>query len=208
MADELEQSPKGWTESQVSDWLRLIGVKKQYVEKLYEEEVDGHILLALNEEFLKTKIEDHDTDDEKETKYEIVHSAVEHLEKGYWTKKKDIPQRKRRIYTHFFLGSGNGLDKFVHKRKFERVTKGFSVSEKRMKWFRGEAWKTPEIAAMLKCVSGWTEDGVVYLEGPRKKKFNIQPLHVPSVPHSNENITFYLGFTFRGPVACNIIVKQ
>lgn len=152
--------------------------------------------------------EDHDTDLEKENKYEIVQSAVEHLEKGYWTKMKDIPQRKRRLYTHFFLGSANGLDKFVHKRKFERVTKLFSVSEKRMKWFRGEAWKKPELAMMLKLVSGWTEDGVVYLEGPRKKKFNILPLHVPSVPHSNENITFYLGFTFRGPVACNIIVKN
>lgn len=152
--------------------------------------------------------EDDDKDHERERKYEIVQSAIEHQEKGYWTKMKDIPQRKRRIYTHFFLGNGNGLDKFVHKKKFESVTKGFSVSEKRMKWFRGEAWKTPEIAKMLKCVSGWTEDGVVYLEGPQKKKFSILPLHVPSVPHGNENITFYLGFTFRGPVACNIVVKK
>ncbi|XP_039979663.1 sterile alpha motif domain-containing protein 9-like [Xiphias gladius] len=152
--------------------------------------------------------EDNDTDYEKETKYEIVQSAVEHMEKGYWTKMKDIPQRKRRLYTHFFLGSGNGLDKFVHKRKFERVTKVFSVSEKRMKWFRGEAWKKPEIAKILKRVSGWTEDGVVYLEGPQKWKFSMLPLHVPSVPHSNENINFYLGFTFRGPVACNIVVEK
>lgn len=152
--------------------------------------------------------DDHDTDHEKETKYEIVQSAVEHLEKDYWTKMKDIPQRKRRIYTHFFLGSGNGLDKFVHKRKFEKITKMFSVSEKRMKWFSGKAWKMPEIAQMLKRVSGWTEDGVVYLQGPQKKKFSILPLYVPSVPHSNENVTFYLGFTFRGPVACNIIVKK
>ena len=152
--------------------------------------------------------EDHDTELEKETKYEIVQSAVEHMEKGYWTKKKDLPPRRRRIYTHFFLGIGNGLDKFVHKRKFESVTKGISVSEKRMKWFRGEAWKKPEIAEMLKCVSGWTEDGVVYLDGPQKKKFSIVPLHVPSMPHGNENITFYLGFTFRGPVACNIVVKK
>ncbi|XP_033998393.1 sterile alpha motif domain-containing protein 9-like [Trematomus bernacchii] len=152
--------------------------------------------------------EDHDTDVEKETKYEIVQSAVEHLEKVYWIKMKDILQRKRRLYTHFFLGSGNGLDKFVHKKKVESVTELFSVSEKRMKWFRGEAWKNPEIATMLKRVSGWTEDGVVYLDGPRKKKFSILPLHVPSVPHSNENITFYLGFTFRGPVACNILVQQ
>uniref|UniRef100_A0A3Q3BM03 Sterile alpha motif domain containing 9 like n=2 Tax=Kryptolebias marmoratus TaxID=37003 RepID=A0A3Q3BM03_KRYMA len=148
--------------------------------------------------------EDHDTDQEKESKYEIVQSAVEHLEKGYFTKMKDIPQRKRRIYTHFFLGNGNGLDKFVHKRKFDKITKGFSVSEKRLKWFSGEAWKSPDIAMMLKRVSGWTEDRAVYLEGPQKKKFQILPLFVPSVPHSNENITFYLGFTFRGPVAYNI----
>lgn len=152
--------------------------------------------------------EDQDTDEEKERKYKIVQSAVEHLQKSYWTKKKDIPQRKRRIYTHFFLGGGNGLDKFVHKRKFESVTTGFSISEKRMKWFRGETWKTPEIVKVLKCVSGWTEDGVVYLEGPRKRKFIIQPLHNPSVPHGNENITFYLGFTFRGPVAINIVTEN
>ncbi|XP_056263731.1 sterile alpha motif domain-containing protein 9-like [Pseudoliparis swirei] len=161
--------------------------------------------------FLRTLLfwpEDHDPDNEKETKYEIVQAAVDQLKKDYLIKMKDIPQRKRRLYTHFFLGSGNGLDKFVHKRKFESVTKMFSVSEKRMKWFRGEAWKKPEIATMLNCVSGWTEDGQVYLEGPRKRKFNILPLHLPSVPHSNENITFYLGFTFRGPVACNILVKQ
>lgn len=152
--------------------------------------------------------DDNDTDHEKETKYEIVQSAVEHLEKSYWTKIKDIPQRQRRIYTHFFLGNGNGLDKFVHKRKFERATKGFSVSEKRMKWFSGAAWKMPEITKMMKQVSGWTEDGKLYLEGPQKKKFSIQPIFIPSVPHSNENITFYLGFTFRGPVAYNIIVKK
>ncbi|XP_026212922.1 sterile alpha motif domain-containing protein 9-like [Anabas testudineus] len=152
--------------------------------------------------------EDDDTDHVKETKYEIVQSAVEHLEKNYWTKMKDVPQRKRRIYTHFFLGNGKGLDKFVHKRKFEGITKEYSFFEKRMKWFKGEAWKRPEIATMLKSVSGWTEGGTVYLEGPKKKKFSIIPLHVPSVRHSNENITFYLGFTLRGPVACNIIVKS
>ncbi|XP_034045617.1 sterile alpha motif domain-containing protein 9-like [Thalassophryne amazonica] len=152
--------------------------------------------------------EDDDTDHEKEIKYETVQTAIEHLEKSYWTKMKDIPQRKRRIYTHFFLGNGSGLNKFVHKSKFESVTKGFSVSEKRIKWFSGKAWRMPEIAKMLKRVSGWTEDGAVYLEGPQKKKFNILPLYVPSVPHGNENIHFYLGFTFRGPVAYDIMVKD
>ncbi|MEQ2201692.1 hypothetical protein XENOCAPTIV_016582 [Xenoophorus captivus] len=152
--------------------------------------------------------EDHETEDEKNRKYEIVLSAIEYLKKDYWTKIKDIPPRKRRLYTHFFLGNGTGLDKFVHKSKAERYTKGLTVHEKRMKWHTGEAWKMPEIAQMLKSVSGWTEDGGVYLEGPRKRMFSIQPLYLPSVPHSNENVTFYLGFTFKGPVACNITVSR
>lgn len=152
--------------------------------------------------------EDSDSDQEKEKKYEIVQSAVKHLDRGYSDKMKDVPQRKRRIYTHFFLGTGIGLDKFVHKKKFESVFQGVSFSEKRMKWFRGEAWKTPKVTKMLKTVSGWTKDGFVYLECPEKNDFRILPLHLPSVPHGNENITFYLGFTFRGPVAYNIVVKN
>ncbi|XP_076020663.1 sterile alpha motif domain-containing protein 9-like isoform X2 [Genypterus blacodes] len=152
--------------------------------------------------------EEHDTDKEKENKYEIVQSAVEHMEKSYWAKMKDILHRKRRIFAHFFLGNGSGLDKLVLKKKFESVTKELPVSEKRMEWFNGQAWKMPEIAKMLRRVSGWTEDGVVHLEGPQKKKFIIHPLYGPSVPHSNENITFYLGFTFRGPVAYDIVVSK
>lgn len=152
--------------------------------------------------------EDHQKEDEKNKNYEIVQSAIEYLQRDYWTKIKDIPPRKRRLYTHFFLGNGTGLDKFVHKSMTERYTKGLTVHERRMKFYTGEAWKMPEVAQMLKSVSGWTEDGVVYLEGPRKKKFSIQPLYLPSVPHSNENVTFYLGFTFRGPVAYNITVTK
>ncbi|XP_074512858.1 sterile alpha motif domain-containing protein 9-like isoform X2 [Sebastes fasciatus] len=55
MADEVEQSPKSWTESQVSTWLRSIGVNEQYIEKLYEAEVDGKSLLVLNEKVLKSE---------------------------------------------------------------------------------------------------------------------------------------------------------
>ncbi|XP_060748001.1 v-maf avian musculoaponeurotic fibrosarcoma oncogene homolog Ga isoform X1 [Tachysurus vachellii] len=151
--------------------------------------------------------EEHDTDREKEDKYEIVLSALKFLQQTYWAKMKDIPHRRRRIYTHFFLGNGTGYGKFVHKSKIESITKLPTVSEKRMKWFRGELWKTPEIAGVLKRVTGWTEDGTVYLEGP-KKKFPVHALYVHSVPYDNENVTFYLGFTFRGPVAYNVTVRK
>lgn len=69
-------------------------------------------------------------------------------------------------------------------------------------------WKTPEIARTLQRVNGWTEDGYVYLEGPKTEKFSIHPLNESSVPAGNENVTFYLGFTFRGPVACDITKRK
>ncbi|XP_072549911.1 sterile alpha motif domain-containing protein 9-like isoform X2 [Salminus brasiliensis] len=152
--------------------------------------------------------EEHDNDDEKESKYETILSAVDYLQPVYWKKMKDIPRRRRRIYTHFFLGHGVGYDKFVHKSKIEITTELSSVSEKRLRWLHGELFRTPEIAKMLKRVSGWTENGNVYLEGPKKKKLPIQALYVPSVPYGNENVSFYLGFTFRGPVAYDITVRK
>ncbi|XP_066497566.1 sterile alpha motif domain-containing protein 9-like [Hoplias malabaricus] len=152
--------------------------------------------------------EEHDTDDVKEDKYETVLSAIESLQKTYWNKMKDIPHRRRRIYTHFFLGNGVGYEKFVHKSEIETISKLTSVSEKRLKWFRGELWKTAEIADVLRRVTGWTENGTVYLEGPKKQKFPVHALYVHSVPYGNENVTFYLGFTFRGPVAYNITVRK
>ncbi|XP_029944629.1 sterile alpha motif domain-containing protein 9-like isoform X2 [Salarias fasciatus] len=57
MADTPGGSPKDWTESQVSSWLRSIKVKDHYIEKIYKEEVDGEILLTLDEDFLKSKID-------------------------------------------------------------------------------------------------------------------------------------------------------
>ncbi|XP_073713053.1 sterile alpha motif domain-containing protein 9-like isoform X2 [Misgurnus anguillicaudatus] len=153
--------------------------------------------------------EEHDTDEEKKHKYETVLSAVENLQRKYEQKLKDIPPRKKRIYTHFFLGNGNGFEKFVHKSKVEKITKNFfSVSEKRQKWFSGEVWKMAEISKLLKRVTGWTEDEKVFLEIPKAMTFQIPALNPSSVPHSNENVTFYVGFTLKGPVAYNITLKK
>ncbi|KAL1277480.1 hypothetical protein QQF64_024153 [Cirrhinus molitorella] len=113
--------------------------------------------------------EEQDTEVEKEHKYKTVLSAVEHLQRLYDKKLKDIPPRKKRIYTHFFLSNGTGFEKFVHK--------------------------------------SWTEDEKVFLEGPKGMRFHIPALKTSSVPHNNENVTFYLGFTLKGPVAYNITVQ-
>uniref|UniRef100_A0A8C5DXT7 SAM domain-containing protein n=1 Tax=Gouania willdenowi TaxID=441366 RepID=A0A8C5DXT7_GOUWI len=55
-ADKPEEPPDKWTDSQVSAWLRSIGVKENYIEEIYKAEVDGQILLSLNKDNLMSKI--------------------------------------------------------------------------------------------------------------------------------------------------------
>ncbi|KAM9476698.1 LOW QUALITY PROTEIN: sterile alpha motif domain-containing protein 9-like [Clarias gariepinus] len=152
--------------------------------------------------------ENSDSDEEKKEKYQIVLTAVRFLQQAHETKMKDVPARRRRICTHLYLGNGRGFGKFVHKNKIETIRKYSSLPEKRQKWLEGEVWKSAEISQELKRVEGWTEDENVYLEVPNAEKFSIHPLNIRSVPAGNENVTFYLGFTFRGPVACDITVGK
>ncbi|MBN3307558.1 SAM9L protein, partial [Amia calva] len=150
--------------------------------------------------------EEDDSEHAREIKYEIIMPAAELLKRYYRVKMKDVPRRKRRIYIHFFLGNGSGWNRVVHKSKVETHTNLLTVPEKRMKWLQGEVCKVSGITKLLKRVQGWTEDGTVFLKGPENKKFEIHALNSTSVPYGNENVTFYLGFTFQGPVAHNITV--
>uniref|UniRef100_A0A0E9XUE2 Uncharacterized protein n=1 Tax=Anguilla anguilla TaxID=7936 RepID=A0A0E9XUE2_ANGAN len=135
-------------------------------------------------------------------------AAVDGLKKSYCNKMKAVPQKEKRIFTHFFLGKGKGLSKIVHKSKMEMLNKLLSMSERRMKWLSGDVWKMPELESMLKRVQGWTKDGRVYIEGSQKKPFMIHALNSDSIPYENEDVEFYLGFTFQGPVANGITISR
>ncbi|KAM6297625.1 sterile alpha motif domain-containing protein 9-like [Aegotheles albertisi] len=137
-------------------------------------------------------------------KDEILDTALQTLKRLYDIKMKDVPTRKKRIYTHFFLGKGYGLGKIVHKTKIDKLIPG-SLDERRMKWLHGTVWNIAKISNILKSVSGWTRDRSLFIRG-HMKEFPILPLHLDSVPPGNENVTFYLGFSFKGLVAFNIKV--
>ncbi|XP_064532434.1 sterile alpha motif domain-containing protein 9-like [Pseudopipra pipra] len=139
-------------------------------------------------------------------KDEILTSALQTLKRLCDIKRKDVPTRRRRIYTHFFLGKGYGLSKIVQKVKIDKLITG-PLDERRMKWLHGTVWNIPRIRDSLKRVSGWTEDRNLFIYG-HKKKLPILALHHESVPLGNENVTFYLGFSFNGLVAFNIEVEN
>nr|XP_025041503.1 sterile alpha motif domain-containing protein 9-like [Pelodiscus sinensis] len=135
-------------------------------------------------------------------KDDILISALRSMKHLYDVKMKNVAPRKKRIYTHFFLGKGSGVGKIVHRTKIDKLIKG-SLDERRMKWLYGDVWKIGEVHSVLERVIGWTENGKVFARG-HAGRIHILPLHFDSVPPGNENVTFYLGFSFSGLVAYDI----
>ncbi|XP_066473739.1 sterile alpha motif domain-containing protein 9-like [Tiliqua scincoides] len=136
----------------------------------------------------------------------ILRSAIDTMKRLHDIKMKNIAPRKKKIYTHFFLGKGYGLLKFIPKTKIDKLMRG-SLDERRKNWQNGQVWKISEVHNVLERVVGWTEDGRIFAKG-HSGKIPILPLHFDSVPPGNENVTFYVGFSFNGLVAHDIRVKM
>uniref|UniRef100_A0A8D0BHE2 SAM domain-containing protein n=1 Tax=Salvator merianae TaxID=96440 RepID=A0A8D0BHE2_SALMN len=161
----------------------------------------AHFLLTLL--YWPDKALDKDSNSDKD---DILKSAFDTLKRLYDIKIKDVAPRKKRIYTLFFLGKGYGLRKIVSKAKIDKLMTG-SLDERRKKWHNGEVWKIGEVHNILERVNGWTEDGRIFAIG-HAGQIPILPLHFDSVPPGNENVRFYLGFSFNGLVAYDIQKKS
>ncbi|XP_008112638.2 sterile alpha motif domain-containing protein 9-like [Anolis carolinensis] len=144
--------------------------------------------------------------DSSSDKDDILKSALNTLKRLHDIKIKDVAPRKKRIYTIFFLGKGYDLTKIVSRTKIDKLMKG-SLDERRKNWQNGEVWKIPDVHNILERVNGWTEDGRVFAMG-HSGRVPILPLHFDSVPPGNENVKFYLGFSFNGLAAHDIQVKM
>uniref|UniRef100_A0A8C6U638 SAM domain-containing protein n=1 Tax=Neogobius melanostomus TaxID=47308 RepID=A0A8C6U638_9GOBI len=71
-----------WTEEEVSTWLKLVGIKECYIDKLKDEEVTGPALISLREDFLRKKI------GMKSGQIELLFSKREQLLKSQQPKEK------------------------------------------------------------------------------------------------------------------------
>lgn len=139
---------------------------------------------------------------------QIFLSATDALQKLCWQKSQDVSQKKSKIVTHFFLAKAKGLNKIVHRTAIEKHVKG-TLSERKLKWLGGEVWKTNEVLQLLERVEGWTENGNLYVKGgTRDLKIRVFPRYSASLPNGNECVTFYLGFSFDGVLACDIQVME
>ncbi|XP_033999463.1 sterile alpha motif domain-containing protein 9-like [Trematomus bernacchii] len=133
---------------------------------------------------------------------QLLLSSINALQRLF--EQKSLNTRRRKPLTHFFLAKPKGLNKFVHKTAIEALVKG-TQSERNRKWLGGEVWKNKEVMKLLQRVEGWTENGRLFVKGgTRDSKIRVHPQHSASLPKGNEQVTFYLGFSFDGVVASDI----
>ncbi|XP_078140640.1 sterile alpha motif domain-containing protein 9-like [Centroberyx gerrardi] len=138
---------------------------------------------------------------------QILIPAINELQKVFQQKMRVCPSKSRKV-SHFFLAKAQGLNKIVHRSAIEKHIKG-TLSERNLKWLGGEVWKTKQVDQLLKRVEGWTENGNLFVKGAtRDSKIRAFPQNAASLPHANENVTFYLGFSFDGVVAFDIQVMK
>lgn len=180
--------------------LRQLSKKYQSQRKSFP--ASAHFLLLLL--YWPDEIIDREPDARKET---ILNWALQNARRSHEIRIKNVSVRKKRSNVLFFLGQGYGLQKFLHRSTVEKHMEG-PVNEWRLKWDDGDVERLERVQRLLKTVPGFAENGKIYTNGHcKKQRLEIIPINNASVPSGNENVTFYLGFTYAGFVAYNIKVQ-
>ncbi|XP_018429301.1 PREDICTED: sterile alpha motif domain-containing protein 9-like [Nanorana parkeri] len=150
-----------------------------------------------DEEFLATQYAN---------KGNILKFAMETAKRLHQKRIKDVPVRKKRTNVLFFLGKGHGLKKFIFRGTIEKLL-NHPLNERTFR-FDSDTKDRELIQDKLKKINGWTENRRVYTKGAfGKGKIEVLPLNYSSVPYGDENVTFYLGFTYTGYVTYGIEVN-
>ncbi|XP_040038406.2 LOW QUALITY PROTEIN: sterile alpha motif domain-containing protein 9-like [Gasterosteus aculeatus] len=107
--------------------------------------------------------------------------------------------RSRRLRPLFFVGNGKGLDRMVHRKVLENLLLEQSQETKQDPWSGERMFHDPEVQARLVKVEGVVRNYRLFATvggaGVELEANNQDSLWRP------RRVSFYLGFTIRGPVA-------
>ncbi|XP_059197740.1 sterile alpha motif domain-containing protein 9-like [Centropristis striata] len=114
--------------------------------------------------------------------------------------------RKRSTIAHFYLGKGEGLNRFVSKPKLDetflpKMPRGILAQL----WWNGDIFKEQRITSRLHRVSGFTLEGQLFANYG-KLKIPVRPALIGKIRQgfSTEKVSFYLGFAINGLLAYDI----
>lgn len=116
--------------------------------------------------------------------------------------------RSKQPIVLFYLGKGSNLNKFIHKGKIDQSLTELSTKELNALWQSGDIWKTKNVKHLLLRLTGKAADNLVYLDYGVDENIQIpaRPVFLGQLKsgQSIERVSFYLGFSIAGLIACDI----
>ncbi|XP_005950855.1 sterile alpha motif domain-containing protein 9 [Haplochromis burtoni] len=108
--------------------------------------------------------------------------------------------RARYLLPVFFIGKGEGVKRIVHRTIIENHLK--AKPDWSDNWKKEEIFRSPDVQELLLRLDGVVRDYGVYTGvGGKETKINA---NLQNSCWKKRQVTFYLGFTIRGPVAFGI----
>nr|XP_056713795.1 sterile alpha motif domain-containing protein 9-like [Euleptes europaea] len=120
--------------------------------------------------------------------------------------------RSKQPIAFFYLGKGRDLDKFIHKGKIDQSFVKWSSKELSDLWQTGEIWGEKNAKKHLLRMTGKAEDNLIYVDYGVDEDIRIpaRPVFLGQLKsgRSIERVSFYLGFSIGGLIACDIKIIQ
>ncbi|NXC50921.1 SAM9L protein, partial [Penelope pileata] len=116
--------------------------------------------------------------------------------------------RTKQPLAHFYLAKGSGLNRFVHKRKIDKIFSSVPEPKLNFLWQSGNIWKEKAVQDLLLPLDGRAEGTVIYVNYGSGEPFRIPVKPASSCLLKNgpnlQRVSFYLGFSIAGLMAYNI----
>ncbi|XP_072047434.1 sterile alpha motif domain-containing protein 9-like [Amphiura filiformis] len=122
-----------------------------------------------------------------------------HTSRSHQYSKQTYFPYKKKPSTYFFLAQGKGLQRLLHISELSKFDRDMD---------RDAFWKKSTLEKRLQVLEGtlYSRNSLNYSPGVGKK-IHIRLSRPMSSPVSQEAVTFYLGFSFEGPVAYNVQIS-
>lgn len=130
--------------------------------------------------------------------YEKLSEYISQLKSSYHDQMKDMYNGKSPI-VHFLLGKRPGYGKLVHQNH-EVIRKYINMEDK---WSDGKIWREKEVKGLLRRVHGVVNRDSILVDPHHLEVTPVFKSHL-RMYNQGTRVSFFIGFTMKGPVALGI----
>lgn len=131
-------------------------------------------------------------------------SYISQMKTAYHATMKEVYNGKSPII-HFLLGRKAGYERLVHIKEIKRCILAGQGQFASM-WGNGQIWKDKNVQALLCRVTGEVKNNVILADTGFSVNIEVAPMYRSQISGHAEGskVSFFIGFSMRGPLALDI----